>query len=188
VDVSPSKTNKEFCMSVIESLKTYLSIDPRSDILAALREDHEQIKKLTSAMSEEKTAARRRALFEELKPLLTAHSRVEEQVVYSAMINVRDSKDSHDLGNEGFVEHSLVDVLLERLGKTDLAGTDAWKAHATVLKEMLEHHIKEEEDEFFKELGEHFSDEQLETMAIEFESRKAKLLGTQESASDQRRR
>ena len=175
-------------MSVIESLKSYLSIDARTDIRAALHEDHQQILKLASEMAEEKTAARRRALFEELKPMLTVHARVEEQVVYSAMINVRDSKDSHDLGNEGFVEHSLIDVLLERLGKTNLAGTDAWKAHATVLKEMLEHHIQEEEDEFFEELREHFGNEQLESMAVEFESRKAKLLGTQESASDQRHR
>lgn len=175
-------------MSVIETLKSYLSTDPRTDIRAALHKDHEQIKKLTSEMAEEKTAARRRALFEELKPFLVAHARVEEQVVYDAMLKVRDSKDSHDLGNEGFVEHSLVDVLLERLGKTNLAGTDAWKAHATVLKEILEHHIKEEEREFFEELGEHFSDEQLETMAIEFEGRKAKLLGTPEPAGDQRRK
>lgn len=175
-------------MSVIETLKSYLSTDPRTDIRAALHEDHEQIRKLASEMAEEKTAARRRALFEELKPLLTAHARIEEQVVYDAMIKLRDSKDSHDLGNEGFVEHSLVDVLLERLGKTNLAGTDAWKAHATVLKEMLDHHIKEEEDEFFEELGEHFRDEQLETMAIEFESRKAAFLGTQEPSGDQRRK
>ena len=158
-------------MSVIESLKSYLSIDPRTDIRAALHADHQQIKKLTSEMAEEKTAAGRRALFEELKPFLTAHARVEEQVVYSAMIKVRDSKDSHDLGNEGFVEHSLVDVLLERLGKTNLAGTDAWKAHATVLKEILEHHIQEEEDEFFEELREHFGNDQLEAMAVEFEKR-----------------
>lgn len=174
-------------MSVIEALKSYWSTDPRTDIRAALREDHEHIRKLTSQMAEEKTAARRRALFEELQPFLVAHARVEEQVVYGAMLEVRDSKDSHDLGNEGFVEHSLVDVLLERLAKTNLAGTDAWKAHATVLKEILEHHIKEEEREFFEELGEHFSDEALETMAIEFHSRKAAMAGPQEATSDQRR-
>ena len=70
------------------------------------------------------------------------------------------------------MEHSLVDVLLERLGKTELAGTDAWKAHAKVLKEMLEHHIKEEERGIFEELGEHFSDDQRVAMGADFAAKK----------------
>lgn len=174
-------------MSVLETLKSYLSTGSSTDIRAVLHDDHDEIRKLASAMAEETSAARRRALFDALKPLLSAHARVEEQVVYNALLAVRGSSDSHDLGNEGFVEHSLVDVLLTRLGKTALAGTDAWKAHAVVLKEILEHHIEEEEDEFFNELGEHFSDDKLESMAVEFQSRKAAFLDGRDPGAPRRR-
>ena len=81
-------------------------------------------------MASDEPTKKRTVAFLQLKPLLTAHARAEEQAVYNALIAVRGSKDSRAAANEGFVEHSLVDVLLERLGKTELAGTDAWKAHA----------------------------------------------------------
>jgi hypothetical protein len=57
-----------------------------------------------------------------------------------------------------------------------LAGTEAWKAHAQVLKEILDHHIKEEEREIFEELGEHFSEDQRAAMGADFVARKEQLL------------
>ena len=50
-----------------------------------------------------------------------------------------------------------------------------WKAHAKVLHEALEHHIKEEENALFEELGEHFSDAEREMMAAQFLQGKARL-------------
>ena len=117
-------------MDVMEKIKSWLSTDVETDIRAALHADHEKVRELARRMAEAERVGERRALFATLKPLLTAHARAEEAVVYQAMIDARRAGEAKDLGNEGFVEHSLVDVLLERLGKTDLAGTDAWKAHA----------------------------------------------------------
>jgi hemerythrin-like domain-containing protein len=174
-------------MSVIETLKSYLAADPTTDIRAALREDHRRISELAKAMADATTAAKRRALYDELKPLLTAHARSEEEIVYRAMIDVRGGE-SRDLGNEGFVEHSLVDVLLERLSRSELAGSDAWKAHATVLKELLDHHVQEEEGEFFDALGKAFDDRELEAMAADFQRRKAAILGEAATARASRKR
>lgn len=39
------------------------------------------------------------------------------------------------------------------MADTKDASTDMWKAHAKVLHELLEHHIKEEEDQLFEERG-----------------------------------
>src|SRR6185436_18942657 len=138
----------------------YAGVYADEDIRSLLHDDHEKLKELVKLLASDEPTKKRTAAFEQLKPFLTAHARAEEQAVYNALIAVRGSKDSRAAANEGFVEHSLVDVLLERLGKTELAGTDAWKAHAKVLKEMLEHHIKEEERGIFEELGEHFSEDQ----------------------------
>ena len=162
-------------MSVLEKVRSYAGVYGDEDIRSFLHDDHEKLKALTKLMASDEPKQKRTAAFETLKPFLTAHARAEELAVYNALIAVRGSKDSRAAANEGFVEHSLVDVLLERLGKTELAGTDAWKAHAKVLNEMLEHHIKEEEREMFEELGEHFSDEQRAAMGADFEAKKLKV-------------
>ncbi len=165
-------------MSVVEQVKSYIGAYDSADIRSLLHEDHKQITALTEEMSSDESKQKRVRAFELLKPLLTAHARAEERAVYVPLINLRGSSDSRADGNEGFVEHSLVDVLMERLSKTRLAATDAWKAHAKVLQEMLDHHIKEEERAVFARLGEQFTDEQREAMKADFAARKRKLLPT----------
>ncbi len=165
-------------MSVVEKVKSYIGVYTDTDIRSLLHADHEQLSALTKEISSDASTQKRVRAFDRLKPFLTAHARAEEQAVYSPLVELRGSPDSRADVNEGFVEHSLVDVLMERLSKTDLAATDAWKAHAHVLQEMLDHHIKEEERGIFEELGEHFTDEQRDAMGADFVARKEKLLST----------
>ena len=138
------------------------------DIRALLHDDHQQLRTLSRDMAEAETAAARRALYAELRTLLDAHARAEETVVYEPMLRLKGSKDSRDLGNEGIVEHEVVDELLAKLARTDLAGTDAWKAHATVLRRVLERHLGDEEGECFEALAEHFTPAQREAMGGDF--------------------
>lgn len=168
--------NEANIMSVIESVKTYLGVAGKGDIRSLLHEDHEEILSLARDMADARTAEKRMSDFHSLKPFLTAHARAEEQVVYVPLTKAK-AQESRDLGNEGFVEHSLVDALLERMSKPGIAATDGWKAHATVVKELLEHHIKEEESDIFDDLGNHFSDQQRAAMAAEFAQEKNRLLG-----------
>ena len=163
-------------MSVVEKVKSYIGAYSATDIRSLLHADHEEISALTEKISSDESPQKRVRAFALLKPFLTAHARAEEQAVYTPLVELRGSPDSRADGNEGFVEHSLVDVLMERLGKTELAGTDAWKAHAQVLRELLDHHIKEEERGIFEELGEHFTDDQRDAMGADFVERKRKLL------------
>jgi len=163
-------------MSVVEMMKSYMGAYSATDIRSLLYADHEQIRALTEQMCSDESKPKRVRAFDQLKPFLTAHARAEEQAVYVALVTLRGSPESRAFGNEGAVEHSLVDVLMERLSKTELAATDAWKAHAQVLRESLDHHIKEEEHGIFAVLGEHFSDEQRDAMGADFVVRKQKLL------------
>ena len=163
-------------MSVVEKVKSYMGAYSATDIRSLLHADHEQFRTLTEEISSDASTQKRVGAFKRLKPFLTAHARAEEQAVYALLVKLPGSPDSRADANEGFVEHSLVDVLMERLSKTDLAATDAWKAHAHVLQEMLDHHIKEEERGIFEELGEHFTDEQRDAMGVDFVARKEKLV------------
>ena len=163
-------------MSVLEKVRTYVGRYAATDIRALLSQDHDEFKELLKQLTSDESSGSRVSAFGLLKPALTAHARAEEAAVYTRMVDLKGSRDARAYGNEGFVEHSLVDVLMDRLSKTDLAGTDAWKAHANVLKEMLEHHIAEEEHEVYEELGEHFSDEQRDAIGADFLARKQDLL------------
>ena len=69
-----------------------------------------------------------------------------------------------------------------------MRSSDMWRAHAKVLHEALEHHIKEEEGKMFEEIGEHFSDEEREAMAARFIAGKEKLLKPARTKTASRKR
>lgn len=113
----------------------------------------------------------RAELFKKVKTNLTAHSRSEEKVLYRRL---EKSKDGKDEALEGFVEHEMADYLVEGLARARDKESDQWKARCTVLKEMLEHHIGEEESEVFRTAESLFDGQQLEAMGEEFAKEKAK--------------
>jgi hypothetical protein len=71
---------------------------------------------------------------------------MEEEVLYPRL---RDEKKTHEPVLEGYEEHHVADVLLDELLDVP-PETDLWKAKVKVLKENVEHHMDEEEDELFK--------------------------------------
>lgn len=155
-------------MDVVEKVRSTLGTYNGNDVRALLKADHETVQELAKALAEATSAPQRRSLLAKLKPLVTAHARAEEQTVYIPLTKLKDSPESRLMGSEGAVEHFLVDMLLEKLEAARDASTDMWRAHAQVLQEMLEHHVKEEESEMFEEIGEHFSAEEREAMAAQF--------------------
>jgi len=155
---------------------------PKDDVRSFLKQDHDQFKDLLGKLNKATRASRRMALLEQLSIDLTAHSRAEEHAVYDPMLKAQ-SADSRDLANEGYVEHGIVDQLLAELasGQPRMA---RWAAKAQVLKELLEHHIDEEQTDIFAELGEHFSADELAEMGVAFLRAKAEIL---ESTAAQRK-
>jgi hemerythrin superfamily protein len=163
-------------MSVVEKVRAKLGTYSDTDVRALLRADHQIIRDVAKELAETDSAARRKTLVRELRAILVPHSLSEEAAVYMPLTRLRNSPDSRAAGSEGMVEHNLADIVLERLAATADVSSDMWKAHAQVLHEALEHHIKEEESRLFEELGEHFSDEHREAMGVEFTQGKIRLL------------
>jgi hemerythrin superfamily protein len=155
-------------MDIAEKVRSTLGTYNGDDVRALLKADHEIVRELAQQLADAVSSPQRRSVLGKLKPLLTAHARAEEQAVYVPLTRVKDSPDSRLVGSEGAVEHFLVDTLLTTLDAARDASTDMWRAHAKVLHEMLEHHIKEEEGEVFEELGEHFTAEERAAMAVDF--------------------
>jgi hemerythrin superfamily protein len=114
--------------------------------LDLIKQDHKRLRKLLEETLKAEGAEREERM-DYLRTELVAHERMEEEVLYPRL---RDEKKAHDTVLEGYEEHHVADVLLDEL--LDLPPeTDLWKAKVKVLKENVEHHMDEEEDELFKE-------------------------------------
>lgn len=142
-------------------------------ILNLLKKDHEKVKELLSQIQESQDTKQRSALFKEFKTEMTAHNRAEEKVFYGRMEKHDETK---QIALEGEEEHAVADRLIDSLARTSAKGSDRWSARAKVLKEIVEHHIREEEKEAFKKARKTFDAAALKEMGTEFEKRKQSLM------------
>lgn len=163
-------------MDVIDTVRNTLSVYADNDVRALLVSDHEAICDLAQQLVEATTPATRHAVIERLRPLLTAHTRAEEETVYAALIRVAASPAPRVAGFEGGIEHQLVDVALAGLADRLDAPADLWTAHAKVLHDLVDRHICDEENKTFEEVGERFSIEERKVLAADFERRRQTLL------------
>ena len=115
------------------------------DALDLIKQDHKRLRKLLKETLEAEGAEREERL-DHLRTELVAHERMEEEVLYPRL---RDEKKTHEPVLEGYEEHHVADVILDELLDVP-PETDLWKAKVKVLKENVEHHMDEEEDELFK--------------------------------------
>ena len=117
------------------------------DIYAVIQEDHEKARRLIKqlAESEDSEAGLRDELMPVLKSELLVHQHVEEAVFYAHLKNREETRPD---ALEAVNEHHVVTMLLEELENMP-KGNDEWQAKFGVLKELVEHHMEEEEGEFF---------------------------------------
>ena len=78
--------------------------------------------------------------------------------MYDAILAMR-GKEQQIHGEEGYMEHSLGDKMLASLGKMKDAMAPEFSAGAKVLKELVEHHVEEEESNIWSDVKDNFSDE-----------------------------
>jgi hemerythrin superfamily protein len=139
-----------------------------------LKSDHDKVRGMLSEISEMSSKAsksKEKALLQ-LKAMMTAHSRAEEKIFYSALKEVEETKSD---ALEGYEEHHVVDLLLREIARLDPAD-ERWTAKFTVLKENIEHHAQEEEDEIFTAAQGVLSNEQAEEMGEKFVTARDRLL------------
>lgn len=141
------------------------------EITKALKEDHDKLKSYLKIMNGDGTASEKKDAFKKLDELLKKHSDAEERVVYNALISTRD-EESKVSAHEGYTEHEVAEHVLKALEKEENPDSAKWKAEAKVLRELLEHHIEEEEDEIFSEVKDHFDESHREEMGEKFEKLK----------------
>lgn len=144
-----------------------------TDILDTLKEEHDEVRDLLAQLQDAEGAAERRSLVKQIKEALVPHTKAEEKVVYDAVIALKD-KDAQKDGYEGYLEHEWASKTLDRLGKASPTSPEH-KAAAKVLKELVEHHIEEEESNVWNDVKENFSDDDRIAMNRKFLAAKTKV-------------
>jgi hypothetical protein len=148
--------------------------EAEQDLLDTLKSEHDEVKELLEDLQNADTAPQRKALVQKIKQALVPHTRAEEKVLYAAIIALKD-KDAQTDGHEGNIEHDLAARTLQKLGAIANAKSPEHKAAAKVLKELVEHHIQEEERNVWGDAKEHFSEQDRIAMNRRYRAIKAQV-------------
>src|SRR6202040_3498778 len=138
-----------------------------NDILATLKQEHRDVAEMLEQLVESTSAAERKSLLTSIKNALVPHLRAEEKVVYDAVLAMR-GKEQQIHGEEGYMEHALGDKMLLQLGKMSNPMSPEFSAGAKVLKELVEHHVEEEEKSIWSDVEDNFSDASRTAMTLTF--------------------
>lgn len=144
------------------------------DILDTLQIEHDEVQDLLKQLTESEDGREQRSLLNQIKQALVPHTKAEEEVVYTPIAALSAEKAKID-GAEGFTEHALASATLMQLDKLT-PNTPEFKADAKVLKELVDHHIREEERNIWSQIRENFSDEQREQMNRDFLQAKTRVI------------
>jgi hemerythrin-like domain-containing protein len=85
---------------------------------------------------------------ERIAQALKMHTQIEEEIFYPAVAEIGSQK-AREMTMEAFEEHHVVDLVLAELPKVD-PEDERFEAKMTVLMELVEHHVEEEDKEMFK--------------------------------------
>ena len=145
------------------------------DATELLKEDHETVRDLLKKYEAagDRAYQTKKGLFEEIKDELEIHSKIEEKIFYPAVKKLR-SADAEEIVDEAIEEHAIVKRLLEELDGLK-PQDERFDAKMKVLKENVEHHAAEEEDEMFPEARSGMDEARLEALGSEMAEMKETL-------------
>ena len=143
-----------------------------TDAIVLLKADHKEVKRLFKEFKAAGKNARERkaTLVEKIVGELTAHTYIENQIMYPEVRKLLPDLEDDVL--ESYEEHHVADVLVSELYA--MKPTDErFTAKTTVLIENVRHHIEEEEQEWFPKVREGLGRKVLQDLGAEMlEARK----------------
>ena len=141
--------------------------------ITMLKSDHATIKRLLRELSEtsERALKTRESLVEQIERELKTHAQLEEEIFYPAFKNAAEKTDAEDMFYEAAEEHHVVDMVLPALKAANPKSRE-FKAKAKVLRELVEHHIREEEREMFAMTRQLFDEDELRNLGDTMQARR----------------
>lgn len=137
------------------------------DVLTHIKEEHKEFRGLMSEIESAK-GDQKKELFRKLYAELHGHHEAEETVIFSK-VKEKVKGEDEEVVKEMIEEHHLGSYQFSILERTSV-DNDTWDAKFSVLKEVLDHHMKEEEKEFMPLARKVMPKEWLSSILEEFES------------------
>ena len=127
-----------------------------------LEGQHREVEALFEKI-EKASGREKKMIFEEIRRQLELHTKLEEKIFYPAGREVDE-----DNTLEAYEEHNVVKDLLKKIS-TLTPSDESYDAKLTVLKEIVEHHVEEEEEEYFPECRKAWGDVRLQELGMKME-------------------
>lgn len=148
------------------------------DAITLLREDHKMLRDLCSKFAEttERAVETRNRMLDRIERELLAHTTIEEELFYPALLDASDDTEDARMVAEGIEEHRAADAKVI----PDLRGADPstieYSGMAKVLKDYIFHHLKEEEEDMFPKVRELLDRKELQELGERMAKRKKEVL------------
>jgi hemerythrin superfamily protein len=130
------------------------------DAIELLRSQHREVESLFSRTEKAKGPGPKRKLFEQIADKLAVHAAIEEHQFYPAV----KAKRTEDILLESLEEHLGIKRVIADLLKID-AADGTFEAKVTVLKELVQHHVQEEESDLFPKVKKVLDRDELVSLA-----------------------
>ncbi len=139
-----------------------------NDAIVLLKNDHKDVKKLFRQFERagENATATKGAIVRKIIEMLTIHTYLENEIMYPQVRALLPEVEDDVL--ESYEEHHVADVLCMELWSMD-PGDEHFDAKTTVLIENVEHHIEEEEDEWFPKVRDGLGRKKLQEIGQQME-------------------
>lgn len=111
-----------------------------TDATHILANDHRKVEKLFAGFESASGRDQKARIAEQICNELKIHTIIEEEIFYPAL----EGKIDEDLLKEAYVEHDGAKLLVNEISEGS-PDEEFFDAKVTVLKEQIEHHVKEEE-------------------------------------------
>jgi hemerythrin-like domain-containing protein len=137
-----------------------------TDAIVLLKDEHKEIRKAFRAFEGLGDDARKRKgqVVDRIIELLTIHTYIENEVMYPRVRDLLPDLE-HDV-LESYEEHHVADLLVMELAAMN-PDDERFDAKTTVLIESVEHHMEEEEQEWFPQVRQGLGRKQLQEIGAE---------------------
>jgi len=147
----------------------------KENAIELLKTDHAAVKKLFEQEGKLDKQANEQnvAIFAQIKAALEVHATIEEEIFYHA-VKIARSEHVKDEVREGYEEHRQIKRLLAQISNITPAD-ESYNMKIKVLKEDVEHHVKDEEGEMFPDARKFLGKDRLMELGVELAARKRQL-------------
>jgi len=139
-------------------------------IFEVIKQDHEKARYLFDKIekSGRKQTAPLQKLFSQIEEELAIHMEGEERFFYPSL---EKDEEAREKVLEAYEEHQVVKTMLGTFNSLAV-DDERWGAKLSVLNEIVEHHMQEEEREVFKMARKALGKDQIQQMAVQFQQHK----------------